>query len=570
MYADSHWHCFKCSAHGRSEAPTSRLTSGLTSSGSASSSLLRPSDYPQAWRDRTSRGVRADTLRLFGTFNATYSGKNVMVYPYYGEDGEPSAQKLRFVGDKSSFPQLKAGPSVNIAKGWLYGRHVWGDRFDRRVVVTEGEEDCHAVVQETDKKFAVVSLPNGANGAAAALKSNYLWLDRFEEIVLWFDNDEPGREAAEECAKLFKVGKVKIATAPDGFKDANALIQPAKDFTPRPGDILQSIYAARPWRPRGIVNARENVKDVLAPKERALFYNYPPCMPRLQEMTGGIHMAEVSYHVAGTGVGKSSQLREIMYHLLEQGCKIGLLSFEDTVREAKMGLMSIAASERLHLRAMPDASDSEAIAAYDEEMTRWHHTVFGSGLVELFDPETAEWQMEAILGYIRYLAKGLDCKVIIIDPLSFVAAGIDLTADERRVLDKVAAELAKLCKELGVHIMVSHHLKRTSGVPHEEGASTSLNELRSSGGLANFAMGVIGWERNNAADGEDWRITQSRILKPFRRVGRSGVADILFYQENGRTILSPRPFPPIGKPESDDAGEQQSQRGFAPVKASDY
>jgi hypothetical protein len=40
--------------------------------------------------------------------------------------------------------------------------------------------------------------------AAKVLKANYLWLDRFEEIVLWFDNDEPGQAAADECARLLK------------------------------------------------------------------------------------------------------------------------------------------------------------------------------------------------------------------------------------------------------------------------------------------------------------------------------------------------------------------------------
>lgn len=571
LYGDGHMHCHKCGHHTPADTQGASSQAGRPSpsSGSGSSSkLLKASEQTHPWVDRKSRGITSETLRKFGSFNAGFKGQKAAVYPYYlRSTGELAIQKLRLPA--KDFPQLKAADDTpGIANCHLYGWHVFGDRFDRRVVVTEGEEDAHAVAQETDFKFAVVSPQNGAGGAAACLKANYLWLDRFAEIVLWFDNDAPGREAAEECAKLFKVGKVRIASAPPGYKDANDLLI---GDDPKPGLIQESIYAAKAWRPRGIVNAATTKSDVFAPREQTHAYHYPDFMPILQEMTGGVVKGEVIYHVAGTGVGKSSQLREIQYALLQQGAKIAVLSFEDTVRDAKFGLMSIAAGRRLHLQDLPEHTDLKGLEAYDAEMGRWHDVVFGKGLVELFDPETAEWQMDSILGYIRYCAKALDCEVVFIDPLSFVAAGIELSADERRVLDKVAAELAKLAKELGINIQVSHHLKRAMGTPHEEGAPTSLNELRSSGGLANFAMCVVGWERNNQAPDPLWRVTRSRVLKPARRVGRSGLADVLFYEESGRTIKSPHDFPPPGKPESDDAGEQPSRkRGFGPITEQDY
>lgn len=574
-YADGHSHCFAC---GHTEFPadepgalplagdledaTSGRTGGLRGSHAAGSGLLRASDTPGAFDPLTKRGLTSETLRRYGYFKAGFKGQMVQVAPYCDETGEVCQQKVR-MADKS-FMVLKARDSVPaINDCWLFGRQVYGDRYDRRVIITEGELDAMSVAQVRQFKDAVVSVNGGAKAALKSLKSNYLWLDRFAEIVLWFDDDEPGREATEECADLFKVGKVRIAKVP-GFKDASDVLQANK-----PGDIEAAIYGAVAWKPRGIVNARDSDKDVRAPTDKVNAWSYPPQMEKLQEMTAGIHRGEVIYHVAGTGVGKSTALREIQYHLVEQGVKIAVLSFEDTVRDMKFGLMSIPAGERLHLVPVPDPEDLKAIAAYDERMVRIHGQVFGSGLVELFDPETADWAMEAILGYVRYCAKALDCQVIFIDPLSFVAAGIELTADERRVLDRVAGEFAKLAKELGIHLQISHHLKRTAGIPHEEGAPTSLNELRSSGGLANFAMGVIGWERNNQAEGDGWRVTQSRIIKPVRRTGKSGLADVLYYQENGRLIKSPIPFPPIGKPDGKDEGDHR-RPAFGPVDATDY
>ncbi|NIR15301.1 MAG: toprim domain-containing protein, partial [Desulfobacterales bacterium] len=70
--------------------------------------------------------------------------------------------------------------------------------------ITEGYLDAMSVSQVQNHKWPVVSVPNGAAGAANAIRKNLKWLeDNFEEIVLMFDMDEDGQKAALECAPLF-------------------------------------------------------------------------------------------------------------------------------------------------------------------------------------------------------------------------------------------------------------------------------------------------------------------------------------------------------------------------------
>lgn len=569
VYADGHEHCFTpdCKHHtsGTGDGATSPSTSSARKAKYMSSGLMDPQRDSVPDPGNSKRNVTAQSLRKFGVFYSGYSGLTAQVYPYHNQDGQYCAQKLRTPA--KDFPVMK-DPEVypgSLTKCQLFGQSVWGNKYDRQVVITEGELDAISVAQATEFRTAVVSINTGAGAAKDCLKANYLWLDRFKDIVLWMDDDEPGRKAAEECAPLFAVGKVRIVRS-TGVKDASDLLK-----ANRSGDIQAALYAAVSWKPRGIVNGADSDKDVLAPEEDELIYPYPEQFAKLNEMTGGgMSLGDVVYHVAGTGVGKSTALREIQADLIRQGVKIAVLSFEDTLRDMKMGLMSIFAGERLSLIPVPKLEDTKARNLYNAKMAKYHAETFLSGLVELFDPETAEWALEAILGYIRYCAKALECKVIFVDPISFVAAGIALTADERRVLDKVAAEFAKLAKELNIHLQICHHLKRKDGgPPHEEGAPTSLNELRSSGGLANFAMCVIGWERNAQAGGDTWRVTQSRILKPLRRVGKSGLADILYFEDTGRLVKSTIPFPPIGKPGGGDSSDQRGHRGFSPVASSE-
>ena len=544
-YEDGHAHCFACGhdtkrpGDGGPSAPTgSRSGQHQALSGGdavnrrpdTSAHLLRPSDasdpYPN-FLDK--RKLKGSTLRRYGYFVGAFSGKPVHVAPYFDQAGEPAGQKLRFLTDKS-FTTVKASPtSPSIGDCRLFGHQVYGDKHDKRVVITEGELDAMSVAQACDFKFPAVSVNTGAKGAAKCIKQNWLWLDRYEEIILWFDDDEPGHEAAEECAQLFAVGKVRIAKV-TGFKDASDVLQ-----ADRPGDIEAAIFMATSWRPAGIVNAADNADDVLAssPESKSAWsYDWP--WPGVQETVGPMLPGQVCYQVAGTGIGKSTAIAEIEYNLMAQGCKVGHMGFEDTRRDVKLRIMGIEANQRLDITPLPDA-----------EMRKLHDKVFGDKrLFELFDPETAEWSVDAILGYVRYMAKALDCRVIFIDPLTFIAAGMSLGDDERRALDKAARDLAAMAKELGVHLQVVHHLTDPrDGKGHTEGAKTHLNQIRGSGGIANFGVIVIGHERDTqAGEGKEF-LTQLRALKNRPRSIQGPMQVLRYDLQTGRLKPTKEPFP---------------------------
>lgn len=549
-YADGHANCFSC-GH---KTPRPRDGSAPRPHGSAAG---RPASSPPASSDKLLepagslafkgfRGLTDKTLRRFGYFTAGFKGQSVQVAPYYDQEGELAGQKLRL--PSKEFAVLKpssSAPSIGMCRP--FGHHVFGDRYDRKVVVCEGEIDAMTVAQVLDFKIAVVSINTGAKGAAKCMKANYLWLDRFQEIILWFDDDEPGQTAAAECAELFKVGKVRLAKAP-GFKDANEALQANK-----PGDIESAIYMATAFRPKGIVNAADNVRDVLAPlEEDETNWSYSWPWPEADEMLGPIRPGQVCYHVAGTGTGKTTGMAELEYHLLKQGCKIAHMGFEDTRRDVKLRLMSIHVSKRLDIQPLPDA-----------DMVTAHTEVFGNRLVELFDPETAEWTVDAILGYVRYCAKALDCRVIVIDPLTFIAAGMSLGDDERRALDKASRDLAAMAKELGVHLQVAHHLKRPEGTAHEEGAATSLNEVRGSGGIANFATFVIGHERNQQAEGTASLLTQLRALKNRPRSRTGPMVTLAYSLADGRLVGTSEVFP--GPARKGGGGRSERPSAFPPL-----
>lgn len=543
-YADGHEHCFSPGCGYFKKAPSMgddgehHLAHSVAKRVYSTGDLLRLDDFSALDKRRLTEA----TLRKFGSFRTGYSGKVVQVYPYHTPEGDLVAQKLRF--PSKEFTVLKGeGFPGGLTKCALFGKQVYGDRFDRTVVITEGELDAMSVAQSLEFKIAAVSINTGAGkDAIKCLKTNYLWLDRFAEIVLWFDEDEAGQEFVEEAAKLFRVGKVKVVKG-TGFKDASDILQ-----ANRPGDIRQAIYSAVAWRPRGIVNAAENPEDLLAPREDDSSFAYEWPWPEVTSMLGPMLPGQVTYHVAGTGIGKSTAVATISFHAIDQGAKVAYFSFEGTRREIKLALAVVRTGKRVDIEPLPD-----------EDMLAIHKKVFGSGNLELFDPETAEWTFDALEGYIRYAVKALGCTVGVVDPLSAIVAMLGGEVDERRALDKVSMMLAKLSKELGVHLHVSHHLNRPDGVPHEEGAATSINHIRGSGGIAMFATFVIGHERNSQAAGEDWKLTQLRSLKNRPRSKTGPIVTLRYNWEKGQLEATSEKFPgPSGK----TAGKGGSSGGF--------
>jgi twinkle protein len=484
------------------------------------------------------RGLKADTLKRFGYFRTKVKGKYRDVANYYNLLGEMVYQKYR-TPEKEFFFQPLVEDAPSPGKCQLFGQHIWGERNDRMVVITEGELDALSVAQETNFKFPVVSIPMGVGSAVASLKTNFQWLDRFEKIVLWMDNDGPGQEVVADMAQIFEPGKVFNIKHPTA-KDASELLQ-----TGRNGEVYQSVYGATLWAPGGIVDASECIDDVLAADEEAIV-DYPWALT--QSATCGMRTKEVTYHIAGTGVGKTSILVELQHHLMKHSIKFGVMRFEDTRRKLQIDLMSRHVKQRLHLNPLDD-----------EEMKALHKKLFPPGQVHLFDPEQADWKLDALLGYVRYMAQGLDCRVIFLDPLSFFVTSA-AEKDDRKALDKLAYEFARLVKQANVSLHVAHHLsgdRGGSGPSFEEGRQISLNNIRGSAAIAQYSMNVLAYERDQQGPRPD--LTQIRILK-CRHTGTTGTADVLKWDDlQGTNTPTNEPFPVRGENEGSAFGPVEQE-----------
>ena len=480
LYSDGHTYCFVCHNVTDGDKPihNNKMQGEVYLTGSA--------------ERLQKRNISEKTNRFY----QIHVDGNELKFPYHDESGV-----LKGIKTKTKKKDFRyAGVSTNT----LFGQHRF-PTTGKRIVVTEGELDA-ASCYEAMPSWPMVSLPHGAASAKKDIQKQIPLFQGYEEVVLFFDNDEAGIKAAEEAATVLPPGKTKIARL-EGYKDPSEALQ-ANDSEA----IRKAIWDAKPYRPDGIVEGKSLLDLVTTPTPPA-DHEYP--FQGLNELLHGIRYQELVTITSGSGIGKSSFCRQIAAGLLDKGEKVGYLALEESNRRSALGLMSCALGKSLHIGEHEQRDLEDAFRLTMEHWNLFLFDGFGS-----YDPET-------IYSRIEYLACGLECRVVFLDHLSILLSGLD--GDERRMIDTTMTKLRSLVERTGITLFLVSHLRRSNNdrTSHEEGGKVSLSQLRGSHSIAQISDSVIALERDQQSE-NDRDITTLRIIKN-RYSGETGFAGKIKY-----------------------------------------
>jgi twinkle protein len=449
-----------------------------------------------------SRGLTEETCKKWGYTVSEMGGKAAQVANYRDADGHIVAQKVRMKDKKFSF----LGDAKSAG---LFGQHLWRDG-GKRIVITEGEIDALSVSQVQGNRWPVVSVPSGAQSAKKALQGQLQWLLNFDEVVLMFDDDEPGRDASKECATLFPPGRCKVARI-DGRKDANEALLAGEGAA-----IVDAIFGAKAYRPDGIVTISDVKHDAMTPTKMGL----PWFTPLLNHTLYGRRLHEIIAIGAGTGVGKTELLaKQIHFDLTELHEPVGVFLLEQQPADTVKRLASTHAGKQFHVpnrdEENPDWTPSEleeAISQIEDEKLFMYDS-FGA----------TDW--DVIQSTIRFLSHSEGVKLFYLDHLTALAA---MEEDERKGLERIMAEMGSLVQELPITIHLVSHLATPEGKPHEEGGRVMIRHFKGSRSIGFWCVTMLGLERDQQHENEAIRrVTTVRVLK-HRPVGAATGATVFF------------------------------------------
>ena len=463
----------------------------------------------------TDRGISAETAKKYGVKAIQQGGKITKhLYPYYVSN-EITAYKIRESNKMFTWRGNSQGSG-------LFGEQLFqaGGKY---ITLVEGECDAMAAYELLGSKWPVVSIKNGASGAVRDVKNSLEFLESFDNVIINFDNDKQGKEAAVKVARVLSPAKAKILSLTSDFKDANDMLRQRRNKA-----YVSLWWNAKTYTPSGVLNVSDN-KDKFNSRERKDSVPYP--WSGLNEKLYGIRQGELVTLTGGTGLGKSSITREIEHWLVSQTRdNVGVIALEEDWRRTVDGILSIEANARLYVDQVREEFTQEQLDAKFSKLFEgenkdrvWIHAHFGSN------------DLDEIFSKIRFMVVGCGCKWIVVDHLHMLVSSV-AEGDERRNIDNIMTKLRSIVEETGAGMILVSHLRRIEGNRgHENGVTVGLNHLRGSQSIAQLSDCVIALERNQQADDLiESNTTHLRVLKS-RYTGDVGMATHLLYnRDTGR------------------------------------
>jgi len=464
-----------------------------------------------SFNELTDRKISLATAKKYGVRSTIRDGKiDKHYYPYYNGH--------EFAGTKIRKQNKEFAWTGSPKEVGLFGENLFkaGGKF---ITLTEGECDAMAAYELMGSKWPVVSIKSGAQGGVRDVKENLEYLESFDSVVINFDNDKYGKEAAQAIAKLLTPKKAKIMTLPVDYKDANDMLRQGRHAA-----YVSAFWDAKIYTPSGVLNLSDQLEayqKLRAEKKTAIPYPWFGLNKKLEGMRAG----ELITLTGGTGLGKSSVTREIEHWLIEHtDDNVGVIALEETWSRTAEGIMAVEANAKLHLDSVkaeftPEQLDDcyRKVFMGDNDGRVWIHAHHGVN------------NIDDIFSKLRYMIIGLDCKWIVVDHLHMLVLST-LENDERKAIDGIMHRLRTMVEETGCGMILVSHLRRVDGNRgHENGIETGLSHLRGSQSIAQLSDCVISLERNQQAEDKiEASTTKVRVLKS-RYTGDVGVAAHLLY-----------------------------------------
>lgn len=277
------------------------------------------------------KGFSLDALRAWGLGTAEERGRSVVRIPYFDEEG--NLLRARFRSRNGKWWEGRNRPI------YLYGRDRLVDaRPGDRVLVVEGESDCHALW----------SAGLRAVGVPGATSWRHDWAQHLEGLVVfvWEEPDQGGAQMVEKLVESFP--RARIIRCEDAKDPCELRQRLGERFGERINELMDGARpydAPEPPVAFDVLNGarfERLLEHQLAPID-AVPTPFPPWNYSCRDEGGGEGIAR-GWHVlaaARTGVGKSILALNMAAEAMRMGEVVCFISLEMSQRQVETRLMAI-------------------------------------------------------------------------------------------------------------------------------------------------------------------------------------------------------------------------------------
>lgn len=452
------------------------------------------------------------------------------IYPVFSL----ATEELQGFKIKSNEEKSRIWSKGRLKSGALFGIDALPQKGNK-LFITEGEDDAmalhQAIYEHCDPKWrksiAVCSLLNGAGGADKELLNNIETLERFKEIVLCFDMDEAGREGVRKVCKV--IDRERLLEARYELKDANDMVKAGLSK-----ELYFNVLAAARPRPEKIISGNEiTLDELMTPLKKGIETVYPLLNSKMHGFRYGDGGGELTVFCAGSGMGKTTAAREIMYDFNSRyNLRLGHIFLEEQYRKTGQALIALDNNVPLAaLREDPTIISREKFELSYNKLVKNNRTFFMKHFGSLAS--------DHLMDHMWYQSTVEENDFIMLDHISMVVSGQQGSGQgERKDIDVLMTKLAAFCEDSGTSVIAVVHLKRPpDGKSFNNGKQISLSDLRGSAAIEQLSHNIIAVEGDQQGDDPNGRVL--RVLKN-REWGDIGVADSLQYNPDTGRLLPAR------------------------------
>ena len=412
--------------------------------------------------------------------------KGNIVFVYKNELGEHITNKYRpsYKIDKNK-KQLKTWFEAETNINTLYLM----DKADitKPLVICEGEFDCLSLIESGIKN--AVSVPTGCK-STEWITTNWTWLEQFEEIILWYDNDEAGKEGVKEVFNRLPNKTVKIVYS-DICNDINEILfkygklAVLKQFEKASTPLIDGVKSTKQISTFNIYEAETIQLGIGAIDDEII----------------GMPLGSLNVITGRTGEGKSTILNQFFIgESIRQGYKVFLFSGELTESNAKGWLLDTLANEGDLLEFTNKKGykykkiSSKAISRIDDYLEDKFY---------LYTEE--DYSLNAIMCKMEIMAKRYGVKVFCIDNLMVVEND---EKEELRNQTEIVKKLKSFAKKYNAIVhLVAHPRKAQNGQ-----VGLDKSDISGSANITNLADYVMLVQRMKEEDEEGNKIDKHTLF----------------------------------------------------------
>nr|DAF86589.1 MAG TPA: DNA directed DNA polymerase [Siphoviridae sp. ctcx61] len=393
------------------------------------------------------RNISKDTIDYVGV----KENNNCVVFEYRNELGEHLANKYRKT-------KKSEGPKMWFEKGTNVNTLFNMDKINisEPLLITEGEFDCLSVIESGFKN--AVSIPSGVNGTNEWITSNWTFIEQFEEIIIWFDNDEAGIKGAREVFNRLPNSSVKIVRC-EVANDINELLHKYGKLA-----VLKQIEKASTPVLEGVATL-DMIEDFDVHEAETLKTG----IDYIDDKLVGMVFGSLNVLSGRNGSGKSTILNQIyIAEAINQGYKTFLFSGELIGGNVKYWLLQTLANEEQF--AEYTAKDGHK---YKKVTIQAKEKIVNDMKDRFFLYDSDDYRIETIIEKMTILAKRYGVRIFVIDNLMTVESSVK---DKYEAETDIVTKLKNFAKKYNsiVHL-VAHPRKSMNDEIEKDDVAGSAN-----------------------------------------------------------------------------------------------